>query len=204
MTQPRRCFMRFHVACSPWFMCYCCTLCSCKGHSLCGIGSWSHKMFYCSMFWCLCWIKKKNQSCNLINRLISCCFLHTVTHLPHFFVAVVSKVQVVCCYDFIASVIIIIWICWKSETEYINIRWSFLFAPKERNGRSCQVCQNSFLQSGSVQPNYKEAYSLWYAACRKFQYFVPRFCDIRLWGFCRNPDTKEEKLCSRHSTITHE
>lgn len=124
--------------------------------------------------------KKKNQSCNLINRLISCCFLHTVTHLPHFFVAVVSKVQVVCCYDFIASVIIIIWICWKSETEYINIRWSFLFAPKERNGRSCQVCQNSFLQSGSVQPNYKEAYSLWYAACRKFQYFVPRFCDIRL------------------------
>lgn len=39
--------------------------------------------------------------------------LLTVTHLPHFFVAVVSEVQVVCCYDLIASVVIIIWICWE-------------------------------------------------------------------------------------------
>ncbi len=51
-----------------------------------------------------------------------CCFLFTVTHLPHFFVAVVSEIQVVCCYDFIASVVIIIWICGEQENIVIDIQ----------------------------------------------------------------------------------
>lgn len=44
-----------------------------------------------------------------------------MTHLPHFFIAVVSEVQVVCGYDFIASVVIIIWICGESEIIVIII-----------------------------------------------------------------------------------
>lgn len=38
-----------------------------------------------------------------------------MTHLPHVFVAVVSEVQFVCRDDFIAPVVIIIWICWEPK-----------------------------------------------------------------------------------------
>lgn len=45
-----------------------------------------------------------------------------VTHLPHVFVAVVSEVQFVGCYDFVASAVIVVWICWASRNEkHVNI-----------------------------------------------------------------------------------
>lgn len=69
-----------------------------------------------------CWLAV-TQDVLLLHALASlnkqaadvCCFLFTVTHLPHFFIAVVSEVQVICRYDFIASVVVIIWICEESE-----------------------------------------------------------------------------------------
>lgn len=45
-----------------------------------------------------------------------------MTHLPHIFVAVVSEVQFVCSYDFIASAVIIIRICWESKKLIIDIQ----------------------------------------------------------------------------------
>lgn len=34
-----------------------------------------------------------------------------VTHLPHVFVAVVPEIQLVVCYDFVASAVVVVWIC---------------------------------------------------------------------------------------------
>lgn len=62
----------------------------------------------------------KELELHLCKSTDTCCFLLTLTHLPHFFVAVVSEVQLVCCYDFVPSVIIIIWICWELK-KYIVI-----------------------------------------------------------------------------------
>lgn len=45
-----------------------------------------------------------------------------VTHLSHVFVAVVSEVQFVGCYDFIASAVIVVWVCGASRNEkHVNI-----------------------------------------------------------------------------------
>lgn len=52
--------MHFHAAGSTRFICYCCTLCSCKGHNLSGVGSRLYKMFYCSTPRCLRWTRNKS------------------------------------------------------------------------------------------------------------------------------------------------
>lgn len=43
-----------------------------------------------------------------------------VTHLPHVFVAVVPEVQLVICYDFVASAVVVVWICAEKPIRYIN------------------------------------------------------------------------------------
>lgn len=42
-----------------------------------------------------------------------------VTHLPHIFVAVVPEVQLVGCYDFVASAVVVVWIC-AENSQQIN------------------------------------------------------------------------------------
>ena len=134
MTQPRRCLMHFHVPGSAWFICYRCTLCSLQ-RTRC-VGYWlavAQDVLVLHTLVSLLREKQELWSC----KLFFCQFL--VTHLPHLFVAVVSEVQVVRCYDFIASVVIIIRICWEYKEivtdilELEAVEWLTLVISKERN-----------------------------------------------------------------------
>lgn len=54
------------------------------------------------------------------------------THLPRFFVAVMSEVQLVCCYDLVASVVVVIRIYGGSDETYsdgydLNLQHSLQF-----------------------------------------------------------------------------
>lgn len=78
----------------------------------------------------------------------------TVTHLPHVFVAVVSEVQLVGCYNFIASAVIIIWVYWaqnKGNQGHCDIM-VMLWWPKWRKGSS-SVRRHSYIRHLLLKSN---------------------------------------------------
>lgn len=107
-------------------------LCSCKGHGF--------------VFGVYSALARRHSSRTGLGR--------TVTHLPHVFVAVVFEVQLVGCYNFIASAIIIIWICWaqnkgnQGHCDIMVMSWW----PKWRKGSS-SVMRHSYIRHLHLKSN---------------------------------------------------